>query len=55
MEVRMIQLVIEGTEQFRKIISAGVEDMVYTLGKDQVIRLIDDWKGRIPDKVRNPR
>ncbi len=41
-----MQLVVEGTTQFRRIISVGLDGHVYTLGPDQAIRAIADWGGR---------
>ena len=42
----MIKLVVEGTEQFRRIRSVGVEEMDYVLEPGQELRLISDWGGR---------
>ena len=41
-----MQLVVEGTAQFRRIISVGIDGHVYILGPDQAIRTVADWGGR---------
>ncbi len=42
-----MQLVVEGIENLRRIISVGTDSTVYPLKQDQEIRMIDsaDWQG----------
>ena len=48
-----MQLVVEGTAQFRRIISVGIDGDQYALGPDQAIRIIDNagWHGQRKSEI----